>query len=261
MTRRLAAISVAVLVILAATAGSVLAQPANDNSLMPTVIDSVPFADTLDTTTATSDPADPSDFCGPFTNTVWYKLESGPAGISHLILRTLASDYTAVMHVAAGSPGGTFAACGSGEIAFDAAPSTTYYIMIGDCCGTGGTLQFSATQGLAFGGTVNHTGSFDAKSGTATISGTYTCTRRAVIDAVEVSLAQPIGRFIVSGGGETFPGAVCEPGTSFSWTLQVHSSNGKFAGGKATARLAVFGHDDAESWISNLGTFATTLKK
>src|SRR3954469_3134902 len=98
MTRRLAAMSMAVLVILAATAGTVLAQPANDSSLAPTVIGSLPFADTLDTTTATSDPADPADFCGPVTNTVWYKFATGPAGVSHLTLRTSDSDYTAVVY-------------------------------------------------------------------------------------------------------------------------------------------------------------------
>ncbi len=261
MTRRLAAASVAVLMIMTMTAGIALAQPANDSSLAPTVIGLLPFATTLDTTTATSDPADPSDFCGPVTNTVWYRLDTGPAGISHLILRTLDSDYNAVVYVAAGSPAGAFAGCGGGGIAFDAVPSTTYYIMIGDCCGTGGTLQFSATQGLAFSGTVNRVGSFNAKTGTATVSGTYSCNRPSAIEAVEVSLAQPVGRLIINGNGAALPKTACEPGTSYPWSAQVGSTNGKFGGGKASARLFVSGHDDTDSWISNLGPFSMALRK
>ncbi len=261
MTRRLAAMSVAVLTIMTMTAGIALAQPANDSGLASTAIGSLPFTDTLDTTTATSDPADPSDFCGPVTNTVWYRFDAGPAGIPHLVLRTIDSDYNAVVYVVAGSPAGAVFACGSGGIAFDAAPSTTYYIMIGDCCGTGGTLQFSATQGLAFSGTVNRVGSFDAKTGTATVSGTYSCNGLATLEVVEVSLAQPVGRFIISGNGAAFPKTACEPGTTYPWSAQVGSTNGKFGGGMASARLIVSGHDDTDSWISNLGPFSMALKK
>jgi hypothetical protein len=101
MMRRLGTMSVGVLMMLAVTAGFGLAQPANDSSLTPVVIGTLPFADTLDTTTATSDPADPSLYCGPLTNTVWYTFDAGPTGNPHVILSTLASDYSAVMYVTA----------------------------------------------------------------------------------------------------------------------------------------------------------------
>ena len=245
--------------LLAMTAGTVLAQPANDTSLTPTVIGSLPYADTLDTTTATSDPADPSAFCGPLTNTVWYTFDAGPSGNPHVILSTLASDYTAVMHVTATSPTGAFVGCGYGEISFAAAPSTTYYIMIGDCCGSGGILQFGAREGLSFGGTVNPIGAVDARTGVATVSGTYSCNQPTTVDTVEVSLAQPVGRFIVNGEGTHFPSETCIPGISYPWTLQVRSLNGKFAGGKATARLRVSGQ--AGSANSSFGPFAISLRK
>jgi hypothetical protein len=140
-----------------------------------------------------------------------------------------------------------------------AAPSTTYYIMIGDCCGSGGTLQFSATQGLSFGGTVDPVASIDAKTGIATVSGTYSCNMPSTVDNVEVFLAQPVGRFIVSGQGALHPGTACVPGTSYPWILQVRSLNGKFAGGKATARLEVSG--EAGTWISSFGPFSISLRK
>ena len=52
-------------------------QPANDECVGATVIPSIPFVDSVDTTTATSNPADPSLSCnggGGWTdgNTVWY---------------------------------------------------------------------------------------------------------------------------------------------------------------------------------------------
>jgi hypothetical protein len=251
--------SVGVLMMLAVTAGIVLAQPANDSSGTTTVIGSLPFADTLDTTTATSDPADPSLYCGPLTNTVWYTFNAGPTGNPHVILSTLASDYTAVMYVSATSPAGALAGCGYGEISFAAAPSTTYYIMIGDCCGSGGTLQFSARQGLSFGGTVNPIGSVDARTGMATVSGTYSCNLASTVDTVELFLAQPVGRFIVNGQGALFPSEACSPGISYPWTLQVRSLNGKFGGGRATARLEVSG--EAGTWISSFGPFPMSLRK
>lgn len=259
MMRRLWMMSVGVVMMLAVTAGTVLAQPANDSSLTPTVIGSLPFADTLDTTTATPDPADPSLYCGPLTNTVWYTFNAGSTGNPHVILSTLASDYTAVMYVTATSPTGAFAGCAYGEISFAAAPSTTYYIMIGDCCGSGGTLQLSARQGLSFGGTVNAIASVEARTGIATLSGTYSCNLPSTIDTVELFLAQPVGRLIVNGQGAIQPSAGCVPGTSYPWTLQVRSLNGKFAGGKATARLEVSG--EAGTWSSSFGPFPISLRK
>ena len=165
------------------------------------------------------------------------------------------------IYVAATSPAGAFAACGYGEIAFDAAPSTTYYIMIGDTAGTGGTLQFSAKQGLSFGVTVTPVASVNARTGVATVSGTYTCNMPAIVDWVAVILAQPVGRFIVNGDGAVSPTTPCVPGISYPWTAQVRSLNGKFAGGKATARLEVLGHDEAGSWNSQFGPFSISIRK
>ena len=259
MVRRLWMMSAGVLMMLVVTAGTVFAQPSNDSSLTPAVIGALPFADTLDTTTATSDPGDPSAFCGPLTNTVWYTFNAGPTGNPHVILSTLASDYTAVMYVTATSPTGAFVGCGYGEISFAAAPSTTYYIMIGDCCGSGGTLQFSATEGLSFGGTVSPIGSVNARTGIATVNGTYSCNLPSTIDSVELFLAQPVGRIIVNGQGAIQPGTGCVPGISYPWTLEIRSMNGKFAGGKATARLSVSG--EAGTWISSFGPFPISLRK
>ena len=262
MARRLLAMSVGAILAVAMSAGSVLAQPGNDSALTPTVITSLPFADSLDTTTATSDPGDPSAFCGPLTNTVWYTFNAGPAGNSHVILNTGSSTYSAVMYITTGAPSGPFVGCGGVNIDLVAAPSTTYYIMVGDCCGAGGMLEFSATQGLAFGGSVNPVASFNAKSGIVTVSGTYLCNMPATVDAINVDLKQAVGRFIISGGGGLGPNSSCAPGTTYTWTVQVGGSNGKFAGGKATAQLEVGGHDaSGSSWFSFLGSFPVKIAK
>jgi len=243
-------------------AASVLAQPGNDSALTPTAITSLPFADSLDTTSATSDPSDPSAFCGALTNTVWYTFNAGPAGNGHVILNTGASNYNAVMYVTAGSPSGEFVTCGGTNLDLVAAPSTTYYIMVGDCCGAGGMLEFRATQGLAFGGTVNPVASFNAKSGIVTVGGTYSCNVPATVDEISVDLKQAVGRFIISGTGGSTPNASCAPGTTYTWTIQVAGSNGKFAGGKASAKLAILGHEASSStWYSFFGSVPIRIAK
>jgi hypothetical protein len=264
MARRLMALFGGAVLVLAMTAGSALAAPGNDSALTPTVIGSLPFTDTVDTTTATADPTDPSSPCGSASNTVWYTLTAGPSGIGHVILDMAGTDYPVLLYVTAGSPGGPLVSCGNvSSITFDAAPSTTYYIMIGDAfaAGAGGILVFSATQGLTFAATLDRFASVNAKTGTVIVSGTYSCNLSSTVVAVEVSLKQAVGRFIISGNGASTPDAACSPGTSYSWAVQVVGSNGKFAGGKATAWVNVYGYDGTGSWNANLGPVQISLRK
>ena len=250
------------LLIATVTAGSVLAQPGNDSALAPTVIGSLPFSDSLDTTTATADAGDPSAFCGPSTNTVWYTFNAGPTGNGHVTLSTGASNYTAMIYVTTGSPSGPFQTCGGTQIELIAAPSTTYYIMIGDCCGAGGMLELSVTQGIAFAGTIDPKASFVAKTGVVTLTGTYSCNSLATISGIEVELKQAVGRFIISGAGGTIPTGQCLPGTSYRWTAQVAGSNGKFAGGKATAQLVIEGQDaSGAGWSSSTAKVPVKLAR
>jgi hypothetical protein len=263
MARRLMALFGGAVLVLAMTAGSALAAPGNDSALTPTVIGSLPFTDTVDTTTATADAGDPSA-CGSLSHTVWYTLNGGPSGIDHVILDTAGSGYSALMYVTVGSPGGEIWGCATSGLVFAALPSTTYYIMIGDAdpFGTGGALQFSAMQGLAFTATIKAAASVNIKTGTAIVSGTYSCNQPSTVTALQLSVAQAVGRFTISGYGEANLYAACTPGTLYPWAIQVFPSNGKFAGGKATAHLLVWGDDaTGATWISNLGPFPLSLRK
>jgi hypothetical protein len=80
--------------------------------------------------------------------------------------------------------------------------------------------------------TVNPTGSFDSRTGSATIRGTVTCTGGEG-KGIDVQLSQTVGRFkITAQGGTEF---ACD-GTTRPWELELSSTNGKFAGGKAAVR-------------------------
>jgi hypothetical protein len=120
-----------------------------------------------------------------------------------------------------------------------------------------------ATEPLAFTVTVNPAGSFDPHTGIATVSGSYSCNQASTVDALQLFVSQSVGRFSISGSGQSdaFPGVACLPGESYLWTLQVFPSNGKFAGGKATAYMAVWGETADEFTSASLGPFPTSLKR
>lgn len=62
-----------------------VAQPANDDCANATVVTGFPFADSVDMTTATTAPGDPTSFClggAQGTNSVWYRL---PAEAAYLL--------------------------------------------------------------------------------------------------------------------------------------------------------------------------------
>lgn len=77
--------------------------PANDDFDNATVIDSLPFSDSLDTTGATEDPDDilPEDCAGAVLNSVWYRYTPATDGV--ILLETTQSDYSTVLAVFTGS--------------------------------------------------------------------------------------------------------------------------------------------------------------
>ena len=79
--------------------------------------------------------------------------------------------------------------------------------------------------------TVNPSGTFNSRTGVATISGTYTCTGGDFIE-VFVDANQRVGRGSVLGSGFFFDYSTCD-GTSHTWSAEIYPQNGKFAGGKA----------------------------
>lgn len=258
--RRLAIVS-AIVGLLAVGIAPALATtpPSNDDPSGAIAITGLPFTYTEDTTAATSNASDPST-CESSTNTVWFTYNAGTAGNGHVILDASSSTGYPLLHVATGSPTGAFVTCGGSRVEFAASPSTTYYIMVGDWFGGGGTLVLNATQGLAFTGTVSPTAPV-TRTGVVTVTGTYQCTLPSTMLWIEPYMTQTVGRLIINGyGWADLPGIACVPGNTYSWSAQLSGSNGRFAGGKATVLGNIAGQNESETWFSRLGPVVVQLK-
>ena len=199
------------------------------------------FSQQLDTTEATTDADDAqlNASCGaPATDaSVWYAFAGSDAGV---VVDVSQSDYSAGVLVGVGTEGSLdTVACGPGTVGFFAASGTTYYILAiddqtnGDGL-NGGSLHISFNEAPpppTVDITLNKVGRVNAKTGVATISGTYTCSDADFIDA-EIDASQRAGRVIISGFGAFFDSGTCD-GTSHDWSAQVFGDNGRFVGGKA----------------------------
>jgi hypothetical protein len=215
--------------------------PPNDTTGGATVVASLPFSDTVDTTGATTDADDAQanasnpDCTNPFSpnlnNSVWYKFTAGTEG--GFAADVTGSDYFAGVAIATGTPGAlTVVACGL-IAATPTVPGTTYWVVAFDLFNTtGGTLNINflvpppppTLTVTAIGGTVD-------RSGAATINFAYTCTNASTIDA-SVQLTQAVGRFSISAFDFPIGDATCD-GTQHIWSPTVVPFNGKFGGGKA----------------------------
>jgi PKD repeat protein len=150
--RLIAAVGALVVLTLAGPTAA-FAQPSNDGFASATAINSLPFSTSEDTSQATSDPSDPT---GCFSNgSVWFAFT--PSSSMLLEADTFGSGYDTGLSAWTGSQGSlNLVACNDdfsgvqSKITFQAAAGTTYYFMVGFCCGNGlnggGSLQFSVTQ-------------------------------------------------------------------------------------------------------------------
>jgi hypothetical protein len=244
MRRSIAALALSAGLLFTIAGVAVAAPPGNDDIAGATVIAALPFTDSVDTTEATTDPGDPFASCAPPSgHTVWYSLTA--ATDTNILATTFGSDYDTTLSVYTGTPGDlTEVACNDdtagslqSAVIFTATAGTTYYLMAGSFGETsGGTLVLNVEETdlelPTIDVTVDATGRFD-RSGTATLSGTVTCTG-VESGFVEVSLEQRVGRFIIRG----FDGTEVEcDGTTRTWTIAVTGETGLFKGGKAVAAV------------------------
>jgi hypothetical protein len=216
--------------------------PGNDDYDDRTVIGALPFSESVDTTNADTDANDEelNAQCGaPATDaSVWYELTATSDGAVQIDVS--ASDYSAGVIVAMGSPGNFFVlTCAQGFVAFGTVTGETYTILAFDDqldgAGNGGTLEILvdvAPPPPAVDLTVDPTGTFNAQTGSATITGTVTCTGQVDFAFIDIELRQRVGRFVVSGFGST--DFTCD-GTTQSWSVEVFGFNGQFKGGQAVA--------------------------
>ncbi len=217
------------------------AVPSNDTYGGAEVIAAVPFSTTLDTTEATTDADDVElNVCGApaMDASVWYSFTATADGA--YIADATASDYSAGVFVAVGSPGAFLVlACGPGGAVWEAAAGETYSIVViddqQDGGGNGGTMSLVvdvAPPPPDLEVTVDPTGRFDARTGTATISGTLLCSEDAVVASVEAQVTQRVGRLLIRGFG--FTQVPCD-GSAQPWSMEVIGDNGLFKGGKAVS--------------------------
>jgi len=208
--------------------------------------DPIAVGDTLslDTSEATTDADDTemNAFCGApaMDASVWYEWTATADGF--IGVDVSASSYAAGVFVATGSPGSfDVLACGPGATVFEAVAGVTYAILAiddqSDGGGNGGALQIQVAEvppPPVIDLTVNRSGRFNSKTGSATISGTVTCTGGPVeFSFIDVFLRQAVGRFFIDGSG-FIEGFACD-GTTQAWSAEVFGSNGIFKGGKALA--------------------------
>jgi PKD repeat protein len=135
------------------TAAQADTAPANDSFAGATVITSVPYSTTEDTSQATWDSTDPSG-CSS-NGSVWFSFT--PSSDMTLKADASGSSYTTGVSAWTGTQGSlNLVSCGESwdgsKVTFSANAGTTYYFMVGQCCGAGsaggGSLHFSVSQVL-----------------------------------------------------------------------------------------------------------------
>lgn len=228
-------------------APTLAAPPSNDTYAGRSVV-GLPFSQTIDTTEATTD-ADDTEWnasCGaPATDaSVWYELTT--ATDTGVIVDVSASDFSAGIAIVTGTPGSFVTeACGPGTVGFFAGAGIAYQIIAFDdqedgTPADGGMLTISIEEAPPppeVEITVDPVGHFNSRTGSATISGTVTCTGEVEFTELDVDLRQRVGRVVISGFGiGDFP---CD-GTSHEWSVEVFGQNGLFKGGKAAAVTVAF---------------------
>ncbi len=219
--------------------------PANDDITNATVVTGVPFADgPINTSEATAAVNDPQDCHN--NGSTWYTFT--PTTDTSIEVNTIGSNYDTTLGVYAGSPESlSLIGCNDdvyglqSAVRFEAAANTTYFFMVGFCCGNGGTgggtLFFNVREApplLDITLLINSQASFDPRTGAATIGGTLTCNTEAVFTEVFGTLRQRVGRSFITGNFHVTPGPCSPP--SLSWSTTV-IGDGLFRGGKVTLEL------------------------
>jgi hypothetical protein len=229
--------TMATMVVIGAAPASA-AVPSNDTITGATAITTLPFEDVVDTTEATTDAEDAAINlnCGaPATNgSVWYKLTAGTSPA--YVVDVSKSDFTAGVIVATGTPGSlSIVACGPQTVGFEAIQGETYYIM--GFSDNPNVVGGQLTLGVRESGpppkvsmTVADTGRV-AKSGVATLTGTYTCIGDADFLVLDGTLQQEQKGGVQVRGNFEAAGLTC--GGTADWSVQVTPESGKFVRGLA----------------------------
>lgn len=251
MIRKRIAVLVGLLIAVSlVTAAPVLAAPPGNDTLAGIQTIVAPFSDTVDTSEATTDADDLDIAAGcigvpALDASVWYEIT--PPSDTFLVVDISASSYSAGAIIATGGSGAwTVQACGPGAVVWDAAGGETYTLLVFDdqedgTPADGGTLEINVEEVPPppdVSVTINPRGSFNSKTGSATIRGTVTCSGgEAEFTFIDVFVRQKVGRLFIEGSGFV-EGFTCD-GSTQSWSVEVFG-NGLFKGGRtATVTFAI----------------------
>jgi hypothetical protein len=234
-----AALAIAATVFSAGAASA--APPSNDTVAGATTVSGLPFHDQVDTTEATSDAEDDAIAAQctgvpAWDATVWYSYTSAASGA--VVADASASSYSTGIFVVTGTPGNwSLVGCAPSAVGWETTAGVTYHVIAfddqSDGSGNGGMLDIifdAIPPPPTIDITVQGTGTFNKKTGAATVSGTVTCSSDAEFAFLEVQLSQDAGRLIIRGSGGT--NVTCD-GATRPWSVMVVSDYGRFAAGKA----------------------------
>jgi hypothetical protein len=216
------------------------------------------FSETRDTTEATTDAYDTQavEVCQqPNTGaSVWYSFTS----VTDVAVRVdvSASSYSAAVAVAVGEPGdlspltcfgvspGHFGT--PGLAIFEATAGTTYSILVfdnqDDGGGNGGTLDIEVSVPVrpTIAVTIDPVGRVDARTGVATLTGTFTCTNASqliILGGVWQGRSSDDDPMVFGQLQVGYLDASDCDGTLQLWSADVASFDGKFRGGRADVAI------------------------
>jgi hypothetical protein len=206
--------------------------PPNDDFDSATVITALPFSESVDMRYATNAWDDP--FCAtPYGPSIWYQFTAASSARLELTMNSYGT-----IGLYSGSRGALDElACANywdGPLFFEAEAGRTYYISISASLYES-ALAVTLQEALAVSVTIDPTGTFDMKAGTATVSGTVTCSRPVTMH-LQIQMTQPVGRVSTIIAGTILWEFSCDGTTPWSVTLTPQS--GKFAGGQATVTVS-----------------------
>jgi hypothetical protein len=233
---------------------TLLAVPANDDFQNAIDITGLPFTHSVNTTTATAGPDDPSSSCEIEGHTVWYKFT--PTRNTRVNLFTGASSYDPGVAVFTRA-GVQFTPVSCNPIypslTFNAIAGTTYYIMVGSTFEeTSGDLVLTADVGMEVGITIDPVGTV-TRAGVVTITGRLTCSKPAFF---ELGAALQQGDVVISQGG-FFASSNCD--RRFRWEAQATGENGQIRPGKATVTATALLTADATTEERHAGPVTRTV--
>ena len=243
---------------------TIQAVPANDEAASATAISAIPFADTINTTEATTNPDDP--FCLSNEQTVWYTFT--PSVNMQLNANTFGSDYDTGLSLFSGTPGAlTPLACNDdaggtlqSSLIFEAQAGTTYFFLVESYPGAGGgNLIFNLQEApppLELGLTIDPVGTVDGRTGVATIRGTVTCSQPVLLDLFG-DLRQRLGRSVSSAFFDI--GVSCNGQTR--WSADVSPENGLFVAGRVAVNADANAEDPVTGDIVDARATATVRLK